>query len=93
MLVFSGCGGDSATDEVAPEEPGTAEQSGYEQGYQAGYIFCNGQPVRQVAGEFEVSEEPKAAAEGFAASFEPEQRQGAYEGCYDGLQGKPPRVR
>jgi hypothetical protein len=74
------------------EQSGPAEQSAYEQGYQAGYIFCNGQSVRQVAGEFEVSEEPKAAAEGFAASFEPEQRQGAYEGCYDGLLGRPSRV-
>ncbi|HEX2111962.1 MAG TPA: helix-turn-helix transcriptional regulator [Gaiellaceae bacterium] len=54
--------------------------------------FCDGQTVRQVAGEFEVSEEPKAAAEGFTASFEPEQRKGAYEGCYDGLLGKPPRT-
>jgi hypothetical protein len=94
VLAFSGCGGgtDTATTEAAPDEPETAEQSGYEQGYQTGYSFCNGQTVRQVAGEFEVSEEPKAAAEGFAASFEPEQREGAYEGCYDGLLGKPLRV-
>ena len=93
-LAFSGCGGDTATDEVSPEEPATAEQSGYEQGYQAGYIWCKGFKPRQVAREFEVSsEEPKAAAEGFAGSFEPEQRQGAYEGCYDGLLGRPPRVQ
>jgi hypothetical protein len=94
VLAFSGCGGDAATDEVSPEEPRTAEQSGYEQGYQAGYIGCEGFTPSQVAREFGgSSEEPKAAAEGFADSFEPDQRQGAYEGCHDGLLGKPPRVR
>jgi hypothetical protein len=93
VLAFSGCGGDTATQEVAPEERGTAEQSGYEAGYQTGYIWCEGFTPRQVAREFDVSsEEPKAAAEGFAESFEPEQRDGAYEGCYDGLLGKPRRV-
>jgi hypothetical protein len=92
-LAFSGCGGDSAADEASPEEPGTAKQSGYEQGYQAGYIGCEGYTPSQVAKEFEgSSEEPKAAAEGFADSFLPEQRQGAYDGCYDGLLGKPSRV-
>jgi hypothetical protein len=94
VLAFSGCGGDTATDEVSPEEPGTAEQSDYEQGYQAGWISCTNLTPRQVAREFEVSsEEPTAAAEGFAGSFEPEQRQGAYEGCYDALLGRPSRVR
>jgi hypothetical protein len=94
VLAFSGCGGDTATGEVSPKEPGTTEQSGYEQGYQAGYIGCEGYSPRQVAREFEgSSEEPKAAAEGFADSFEPETRQGAYDGCYDGLLGRPPRVQ
>jgi hypothetical protein len=94
VLAFSGCGGDTATDEVSPEEPETAEQSGYEQGYQAGYIWCKGFTPRLVAGEFEVSsDEPKVAAEAFADSFEPEQRQGAYEGCYDGLLGRPARIQ
>jgi hypothetical protein len=94
VLAFSGCGGDTGTDEVAPEEPASAEQSGYEEGYQAGYIGCEGYTPQQVAREFGgSSEEPKAAAEGFADSFEPEQRQGAYEGCYDGLLGRSPRVR
>jgi hypothetical protein len=94
VLAFSGCGGDTATDEVSPEEPGTAEQSGYEQGYQAGYIWCKSSEPSQVAREFEVaSEKPKALAEGFAHSFESEQRQGAYEGCYDGLLGRPARVQ
>jgi hypothetical protein len=94
VLAFSGCGGDTATDEVDSADPGTAERSGYEQGYQAGYIGCEGYTPRQVAREFGGSSgEPKAAADGFADSFEPEQRQGAYEGCYDGLLGKPPRVR
>jgi hypothetical protein len=93
VLAFSGCGGDTATNEVAPEEPGTAEQSGYEAGYQTGYISCEGYSPRQVAREFGgSSEEPKAAAEGFADSFELEQQEGAYEGCYDGLLGKPRRV-
>ena len=93
VLASSGCGGDTATDEVAPEEPGTAEQSAYEEGYQAGYIGCEGYTPSQVAREFGgASNEPKAAAEGFADSFEPEQREGAYEGCYDGLLGKPSRV-
>jgi hypothetical protein len=93
-LAFSGCGGETGTGEVAPEESRTAKQSGYEQGYQAGFIWCNGFTPRQVAREFEVaSEEPKAAAEAFSDSFEPDQRRGAYEGCYDGLLGKPPRVR
>jgi hypothetical protein len=36
VLAFSGCGGDTAIEEVAPEEPGTAEQSGYEAGYKTG---------------------------------------------------------
>ena len=93
VLAFSGCGGDTATDEVAPEEAGTAQQSGYEQGYQAGYVSCEGFTPSQVAREFEgSSEEPEAAAKGFADSFEPEQREGAYDGCYDGLLGKPSRV-
>ena len=93
VLAFSGCGGDTATDEVAPQEPGTAEQSGYKEGYEAGYISCEGYTPSQVAREFGgSSEEPRAAAEGFADSFEPEQRKGAYEGCYDGLLGKPRRV-
>jgi hypothetical protein len=93
-LAFSGCGGDTANDEVSPEDPGTVEQSGYEQGYQAGYVGCEGYSPRQVAREFGgSSEEPKAAAEGFADSFEPETRQGAYEGCYDGLLGRAPRVQ
>ena len=94
VLAFSGCGGDTATDEASPAEPGTAEQpDGYEQGYQVGYISCEGYEPRQVAREFGgSSEEPRAAADGFADSFEPEQRQGAYEGCYDGLLGKPARV-
>jgi hypothetical protein len=93
VLASSGCGGDAATDEVAPEEPGTAEQSGYEEGYETGYISCEGVTPRQVAREFGgSSEEPKAAAEGFADSFEREQREGAYEGCYDALLGKPRRV-
>jgi hypothetical protein len=94
VLAFSGCGGDTAADEVAPEEAGTTtERSGYEAGYQTGYIWCEGYAPRQVAREFDVSsEDPKAAAEGFAESFEPEQREGAYEGCYDGLLGKPRRV-
>jgi hypothetical protein len=96
VLAFSGCGGetDTATNEVAPEEPATAEQSGYEDGYQTAYIACDGVTPSQVAREFGgSSEEPKAAAEGFADSFEPEQRRGAYEGCYDALLGKPSRVR
>jgi hypothetical protein len=94
VLAFSGCGGDIATDEVASADAGTAEQSPYEQGYQAGYIACEGYPPRQVAREFGgSSEKPTAAADGFADSFEPEQRQGAYEGCYDGLLGRPPRAR
>ena len=95
VLAFSGCGGDSdtATDEVTPEEPGTAEQSGYEDGYQTGYIACEGVEPSQVAEEFGgSSEEPKAAAEGFADSFEPGQRRGAYEGCYDALLKRPSRV-
>jgi hypothetical protein len=93
VLAFSGCGGDTATDEVASEEPRTAERSGYEEGYQAGYISCEGFTPSQLAREFGGSSEgPKAAAEGFADSFEPEQREGAYEGCYDGLLGKPRRV-
>jgi hypothetical protein len=93
VLAFSGCGGDNAADEVSPEEPGTVERSGYEQGYQAGYIGCEGFTPRQVAREFGASsDEPKAAADGFADSFEGEQRQGAYEGCYDGLLGRPSRV-
>ena len=101
VLAFSGCGGDNARDEVAPEEPGTAEQSGYDEGYQAGYVTCEGFTPGEVAREFGGSSEersraaaadPRAAAEGFADSFEPEQREGAYEGCYDGLLGKPPRV-
>jgi hypothetical protein len=92
VLAFSGCGGDTAADEVPSAEPATAEQSGYEAGYQAGYT-CKGLTASQVAREFGVSsEDPKAAAEGFAASFEGEQREGAYDGCYDGLLGKPPRV-
>ena len=98
-LALGGCGGDSATDEVAPKESVTAEQSvaaeqsGYEDGYQTGYIACEGVTPSQVAREFDgASEEPRAAAEGFADSFEPEQRKGAYEGCYDGLLGKPSRV-
>jgi hypothetical protein len=87
-------GADTATGEVAQEQPATTtEQSGYDAGYRAGYIFCDGQPVSQVAEEFEVAEEPKAAAEGFAASFDAEQREGAYEGCYDGLLGKPSESR
>ena len=90
-LAFGGCGGENATDEGAPQEPGTAEQSAYEVGYQAGYVSCGNLTARQVAREFEVSsEEPEAAAEGFAASFEPEQREGAYEGCYDALLENPP---
>ena len=93
VLAFSGCGEDAATDEVAPEEPRTAEQSGYEEGYQTGHIACEGVTPSQVAREFGgSSEEPKAAAEGFADSFEREQRKGAYEGCYDALLGKPARV-
>jgi hypothetical protein len=93
VLAFSGCGGDTATDEVSPEEPGAAEQSAYEQGYQTGWISCTNLTPRQVAREFEVSsEEPKAAAEGFAHSFEPGQRQGAAEGCYDALLGRPSQV-
>ncbi len=95
VLAFSGCGGgnDAATTEAAPEEPGTAEQSGYEEGYETGYISCEGVTPRQVAREFGgSSEEPKAAAEGFADSFEREQREGAYEGCYDALMGKSRRV-
>jgi hypothetical protein len=92
-LAFSGCGGDTPTDEVSPEEPGTAEGSAYEQGYQTGWISCTNLTPRQVAREFEVSsEEPKAAAEGFAHSFETGQRQGAYEGCYDALLGRQSRV-
>ena len=92
-LAFSGCGGDAATDEASPEEPGTAERPAYEQGYQTGWISCTNLTPRQVAREFEVSsEEPKAAAEGFAHSFETGQRQGAYEGCYDALLGRPSRV-
>jgi hypothetical protein len=94
VLAFSGCGGDTVADEVPSAEPAPTEQSGYEQGYQAGYIGCEGYSPRQVAREFGgASEEPKAAAEGFADSFESETRQGAYEGCYDGLLGRPPRVQ
>ena len=96
VLAFSGCGGeaDTATDEVAPEEPGTTEQSGYEEGYQTAYIACEGFTPSQVAKEFSgSSEKPRAAAEGFADSYEPDQRKGAYEGCYDALLKKPPKVR
>jgi hypothetical protein len=93
-LAFSGCGGDPAADEVPSAKPGTAEQSGYEQGYKTGYMWCANLTPRQVAREFEASsEEPRAAAEAFAASFEAEQRQGAYEGCYDELLGRQPRVQ
>ena len=93
VLAFSGCGGDTAADEVSSAKPGTAEQSGYEQGYKTGYAWCANLTPRQVAREFDVpSEEPRPAAEAFAASFEAEQRRGAFEGCYDELLGKPSRV-
>ena len=95
VLAFSGCGGetDTATGEAAPEEPGTTEQSGYELGYQTGYVACEGYPPSQVAKEFGGSNDPKGAAEGFSDSYEPDQRQGAYDGCYDALLKKPPKVR
>jgi hypothetical protein len=92
-LAFSGCGGDDAADEAPSADPGTAEKSEYEEGYKTGYAWCGNLTPQQVAREFDVSsEDPRAAAEAFAASFEAEQRQGAYEGCYDELLGKPSRV-
>jgi hypothetical protein len=93
VLAFSGCGGDNVADEVPSADPGSAEKSEYEQGYKTGYVSCGNLTPRQVAREFDVSsEDPRAAAKAFAASFEAEQRQGVYEGCYDELLGKPSRV-
>jgi|RhiMetdeSRZDD1v2_1073273.scaffolds.fasta_scaffold02245_25 hypothetical protein len=93
-LAHSGCGGDADPDEGAVKETGpvAVEQAAFEAGYQTGYNSCENLTPRQVAREFDVSsDDPLAAADAFAASFESEQRDGASEGCYDALVDSPPR--
>ena len=68
VLAFSGCG---ETPPLTRCLRGTRNCGAIRvrAGYQAGYIGCEGYTPRQVAREFEgASEEPRAAAEGFAGS-------------------------